>query len=58
MKKKKADLIRDYCIKTRIEPARLKNEKIVSIRAGDIHTEMKLKNNMLAVCGALQTQIF
>jgi len=27
-------------------------------KTGDIHTEMKLKNNMPAVCGALQTQIF
>ena len=58
MRKKLADMIREYCIQTRILPARQENKELVSIRAGDIHKEMKLTQRMPSICEALQARTF
>ena len=48
-----ADRIRDYIVKTVINPARAKGLKSVTVRAGDIHDGMKLANAHPAICSAL-----
>ena len=53
-----ADRIRSYAIQNYINPARKRNEKAVSIRSGDIHSEMKLHGNHANVCQALRGEAF
>ena len=53
-----AEDIRKFTYKHYILPARNKNATQVTIRAGDIHSKMRLKSRMPAVCGALGTKIF
>ncbi|MBA7545627.1 hypothetical protein ES705_37996 [subsurface metagenome] len=53
-----ADRIRLYAIGNYINPARKRNEKTVSIRSGDIHSEMKLHGNHANVCQALRGEAF
>ena len=53
-----ADRIRLYAIENYINPARKRNEKAVSIRSGDIHSEMKLHGNHANVCQALRGEAF
>jgi len=55
---KLADKIRDFAYKEYIEPARRKGLEKITIKAGDVHDKMGLKNKMPAVCGALGTKIF
>ena len=54
----RADVIRKYVVDNIIQPARQKGIKQITVRAGDIHREMKLQNRMPAVCGALDAAIF
>jgi len=53
-----ADQIRDFAFRRYIEPARKQGQKTVTIRAGDVHSEMRLGQRMPAVCGALGTDKF
>ena len=53
-----ADDIRAYAYRVYIEPARGRGEDTVTIRAGDVHSEMDLSQRLPAVCSALGTQKF
>ena len=53
-----ADRIRKYVLEKKIIPAREMNQRTITIRAGEIHSEMGLKNRMPAVCEALDTDKF
>ena len=55
---KLADRIRHFVKTNRIEPARERGEKTVSLIAGDIHRELDLDNRMPAVCEALDAEKF
>ena len=48
-----ADTIRQYVIDHYVVPARARGEGHVTIRAGDVHRDMKLANAMPAVCSAV-----
>lgn len=49
-----AEEIRTYVQRRYIEPARLRGEKEVIIRAGDVHDEMNLKHRQPLVCDTLR----
>jgi 5-methylcytosine-specific restriction protein B len=53
-----SDDIRKFAYEEYIEPARKKGLSEVTIRSGDLHNKMGLKNRMPAVCGALGTDSF
>jgi hypothetical protein len=55
---KPSDQVREYCKKSYIEPARQKGLHSVTIRAGDVHSDMKFKNRLPLVCSALGTKTF
>jgi 5-methylcytosine-specific restriction protein B len=48
-----ADEIREHVIRNHIEPARAAQKAEISLRAGDIHKELVLKDRMPAVCSVL-----
>jgi DNA-directed RNA polymerase subunit RPC12/RpoP len=50
---KLADEIRSHIITNHVNPARSRKQGELSLRAGDIHRELSLKNRMPAVCGVL-----
>jgi hypothetical protein len=49
--------IRKYVVKNILEPARVRGEKRVVIRAGDVHSAMRLSDRHPAVCTALRTKM-
>jgi len=51
------DSIRRYIGENRIEPAKKRGVKEITVRAGDIHDAMGLKSRIPAVCSALKTKI-
>jgi len=53
-----ADEIRDFAYNRYVQPARQRGERQLTIRAGDVHKEMRLIDRMPAVCGALGTEKF
>lgn len=53
-----ADRIRDYANRVYVEPARAQGQREVTIRAGDVHKQMRLSDQMPAVCGALGSNKF
>jgi hypothetical protein len=53
-----ADDIRRFCIENYVEPARLRGEIGVFIRAGDVHRAMRLDNRVPLVCSSLRAGIF
>ena len=53
-----ADEIRDFVQQNYIEPARRRGEHEITIRAGEVHSAMKLVDRMPAVCGALGANTF
>jgi len=53
-----ADQIREFAFAKYIAPARARGETKVSIRAGDMHSQMNLSCRLPAVCGALGTNKF
>jgi len=55
---KLADKIRDFVYKEYIEPARKKGLEKITIRAGDVHDKMGLKNRIPAVIEALGSRLF
>lgn len=53
-----ADRIRSFVLEKKIIPARERNQRIITIKAGDIHSEMGLKNQMPVVFGTLDAEKF
>lgn len=51
------DKIREFVCKNYIQPGRKRDEKVITIRAGDVHSTMGLASRMPAVCNALKTKI-
>jgi hypothetical protein len=49
--------IREFICKNYIQPAREKGKSRITIRAGDIHSAMRLFSRMPAVCSALSKKI-
>ena len=51
--------IREFVKQTIIEPARIRGERVILIRIGDVHRDMGLGSNRSpAVCSALQNRDF
>jgi hypothetical protein len=50
--------IREYARKRYIEPAIARREQRISVRAGDVHKALALKNRVPAVCQALESRTF
>lgn len=50
--------IRQFVIKTYIQPARSRSEKIVSFSAEDIHNTMGLQKRFPLVCSSIDTDKF
>jgi hypothetical protein len=55
---KTADAIRLYSQQKYVAPARHRNEKRFSIRAGDVLRDLKLSGRAPAICSALKTKEF
>jgi hypothetical protein len=55
---KPSDQVREYCKSSYVEPARRKGLQFVSIRAGDVHRDLKFKNRLPLVCSALGANVF
>lgn len=53
-----ADRIRDFTLRTFIRPELKANKSQVTIRAGDVHSAMRLRDRMPAVCSALESRKF
>ena len=53
-----ADDVREYCKKTYVDPARQKRQKIITIRSGDVHTDLNYRNRYPLVCSALGSNRF
>jgi hypothetical protein len=53
-----ADKIRQFALDHYVVPARARGHAVITIRAGDIHREMKLANAMPAVCSAIGSNKF
>lgn len=58
MEKTQADEIREFVYRNYIQPARQRGETQITIRAYDIHKQMKLEEKLPAVCSALGTDKF
>ncbi len=48
-----ADDVRKYCKDSIVDPARRRGEKLIEMRAGDIHAAMGYQSRMPLVCAAL-----
>jgi len=53
-----ADAVRAFALDNYVEPARQSGERFVTIRTGNVHKAMELKNKMPAVCSALRAKKF
>lgn len=53
-----ADQIREFVNRKYVESARTAGKLTVTIRAGEVHSEMGLENRMPAVCSALDGKKF
>lgn len=53
-----ADEIRAVVNRDWIEPARKAGKREATVRSGDVHSQMGLKNLMPAVCGAVDAKKF
>ena len=53
-----ADRIRDFTLRTFIQPELKANKSEITIRAGDVHSAMRLRDRMPAVCSALESKKF
>ena len=53
-----AERIRRYALDHYVEPARLAQERTVTIRAGDVHRNLGLTSRVPAVCSALASTLF
>jgi hypothetical protein len=52
-----AQKIRDYIRVRYVEPARKRKETLVTLRAGDIHRELGLRNRVPNVCQAMESKL-
>jgi hypothetical protein len=52
-----AKTIREYIRVRYLEPARLRHETLVTLRAGDIHRELGLRNRVPNVCQVMESKI-
>ena len=50
--------VREYCKTTYVEPARQKKQKTITIRSGDVHSDLNYKNRYPWVCSALGSNRF
>ncbi|HJZ95773.1 MAG TPA: hypothetical protein VKE70_04665 [Candidatus Solibacter sp.] len=50
--------IREFVVREYIEPARRMRQRSVTVRAGDVHKKVKLKNRVPLVCQALSSKKF
>jgi hypothetical protein len=48
-----ADLIREYVLTRKFEPARQRGEEMITLFAREVHAEMHLNAPVVAVCSAL-----
>ena len=56
---RQADEIRQYAVEHYVDPARIRGEKRVTIRAGNVRIEKELpSDSVAAVGGALDTEVF
>src|ERR1700722_5971229 len=53
-----ADHIGQFALDQYVPPARAEGRRMITIRAGDIHRDMKLANAMPAVCSAIGSNKF
>jgi uncharacterized protein DUF6884 len=53
-----AERIRQFAVDHYVAPAKAEGRRIITIRAGDIHCDMKLANAMPAVCSAIGSNKF
>lgn len=53
-----SDEVRTHCFENYVEPARQRGDVEVSIRAGDVHRDLRYRNRLPLVCAALGTEIF
>lgn len=53
-----AERIRQFTLDHYVAPARAEGHRMITIRAGDIHRDMKLANAMPAVCSAIGSNKF
>jgi len=55
---KPPDLARDYIINSHIKPARTRGDNTITLRAGDIHSELNFKNRLPVICSVLGSDKF
>ena len=48
-----ADLIREFVLTRKIEPARERGDEMITLFAREVHADMHLKAPVVAVCSAL-----
>lgn len=53
-----SDKVRRFVFHEYIEPARRRGNKTVTVRAGDVHSQMGLTQRLPLVCSALGTLLF
>lgn len=53
-----ADAIREFVRRKYIDPVRKAGAAVVTVRAGDVHKNMRLVDAMPAVCGAIGSESF
>jgi hypothetical protein len=52
-----AQSIRDHLLRRYFEPARKRRETLVTLRAGDIHRELGLRNRVPNVCQVMESRL-
>jgi hypothetical protein len=53
-----SDEVRKYAYENYIRPAQERGERVVGIRAGDVHTALRFKNRLPLICTALGAMKF
>lgn len=53
-----ADEVRKHCREHHNLPAREREDLVIALRSGDIHSELKLKNRLPLICACLGSKIF
>ena len=53
-----ADQVRAHCLERYVQPARQKGSDTISIRSGDVHSEMGYSSRMPLVCSAIGSNKF
>ena len=55
---KPSDKVRHHCKTTYVDPARQKGLQYVTIRSGDLHSDLRYKNRFPLVCAAIGSNMF